>query len=250
MSLHDAFQGTNRDYAVNVIHTICALAGPTSLIDDARDDLQQHGVLAAIKSHDAGMLFDWLMSVLSYQGVSDAVATQYMDEHGRATWAAISRVRPACPKLASYWQFYDCRYHKGSRTCAEPDHLPDCPLPTYDLRNGRLNQTAFSLYLFIRDVAGGDLVAWIDARLAYADSEHDGPDRLARLRNALLEPLRHVYGTSDKVWSMALATLLLGAGRTRKRWAEVGGSMIAIDTLVHNLLHRTGILQRLDAEHL
>jgi hypothetical protein len=29
----------------------------------------------------------------------------------------------------------------------------------------------------------------------------------------------------------------------------VGASMITIDTLVHNFLHRTGILHRLDAEH-
>jgi len=32
-------------------------------------------------------------------------------------------------------------------------------------------------------------------------------------------------------------------------WTEVGGSMIAIDTLVHNFLHRTGILRRFDAKH-
>jgi hypothetical protein len=32
-------------------------------------------------------------------------------------------------------------------------------------------------------------------------------------------------------------------------WIEVGGSMIAIDTLVHNLLHRTGMLRRFDANH-
>ena len=32
-------------------------------------------------------------------------------------------------------------------------------------------------------------------------------------------------------------------------WIEVGGSMIAIDTLVHNFLHRTGILRRFDANH-
>jgi hypothetical protein len=33
-------------------------------------------------------------------------------------------------------------------------------------------------------------------------------------------------------------------------WIEVGGSMIAIDTLVHNFLHRTGILHRFNANHL
>ena len=41
-----------------------------------------------------------------------------------------------------------------------------CPLPSHDLRNGRLNQTAYSLFLFIRDIADGDLIGWIDAPAA------------------------------------------------------------------------------------
>ena len=61
--------------------------------------------------------------------------------------------------------------------------------------------------------------------------------------------LGEVYGVSDKVLSMTLSGLLLGAGQGRQRWAEVGGSMIVVDTLVHNLLHRTGILDRFDAGH-
>src|ERR1700694_756617 len=69
------------------------------------------------------------------------------------------------------------------------------------------------------------------------------------MREALLAPLGNVYGASDKVLSMTLSTLLLGAGRVRKGWAEVGGSMIVVDTLVHNFLHRTGILSRLNADH-
>jgi len=252
MSLHVIFRGANREYAVNLIRTICALAGPLSILDDARGDLRHHGVVEAINGYDSGPLFDWLIGQLSFQGIADTVAQQYIDDHGQATWAAVSRDLghpPSCHKLRSYWQFYDCRYEKGSRTCAEPDHQPDCPLPSHDLRNGRLNQTAFSLYLFIRDVAAGDLVGWIDQRLAEADSEAGEPHRLSRMRNALLEPLRHVYGASDKVWSMALATLLLGVGRRRKRWLEVGTSMVAIDSLVHNFLHRSGILQRLGASH-
>jgi hypothetical protein len=48
---------------------------------------------------------------------------------------------------------------------------------------------------------------------------------------------------------MALSSLLLGAPKKMVLWAEVGGSMIAIDTLVHNFLHRTGILQRFKAKH-
>jgi hypothetical protein len=67
---------------------------------------------------------------------------------------------------------------------------------------------------------------------------------------ALIEPMREIYGVSDKVLAMALSALLLGAPKKMDLWIEVGGSMIAIDTLVHNFLHRTGILRRFDAKHL
>jgi hypothetical protein len=69
------------------------------------------------------------------------------------------------------------------------------------------------------------------------------------LHNALLEPLRHVHGVSDKVLSMALSVLLLAAPQSMRLWAEVGHGMIAIDTLVHNFLHRSGILGRFHADH-
>ena len=111
-----------------------------------------------------------------------------------------------------------------------------CPLPRHDLRNGRLNQTAYSLFLFIRDVAGGDIVSWIDHQINAQDTGN-----LAAARAALVDPLRHVYGVSDKVISMALATLLMGAGAHRPGWFDVGASFIVIDTLVHNFLARTGI---------
>src|SRR5438067_1253832 len=37
-----------------------------------------------------GPVFDWLLAALSYQGISDQVAYDYMQKHGRATWAEIS----------------------------------------------------------------------------------------------------------------------------------------------------------------
>jgi hypothetical protein len=69
------------------------------------------------------------------------------------------------------------------------------------------------------------------------------------MRAALLDPLKEVHGVSDKVLMMALSQLFLGASRHRRRWLEVGGSMIAVDTLVHNFLHRTGILHQFRADH-
>ena len=102
--------------------------------------------------------------------------------------------------------------------------------------------------LFIRDVADNDFVGWIDRQLDVVDSQ--SPDRLATRREAVIGPLRNVYGVSDKVLAMALSNLLLGgAGTRRPLWAEIGGTFVAVDTLVHNFLHRTGILHRLRADH-
>ena len=69
------------------------------------------------------------------------------------------------------------------------------------------------------------------------------------MRAALIEPLREIYGVSDKVLAMALSCILLAAPKKRQRWIEAGSGMIAIDTLVHNFLHRTGILRRFEADH-
>jgi hypothetical protein len=237
------------DHATRLIHRVCCLAGETELIDEIRTD--NAPIRSAIEQHDTAALFDWLMAMVSYQGVSDQVASDYMEQHGRTKWGEIERAlanKPSCPKLQSYWHFYDCRYHKTSGTCSEPDHIEHCPLPTHTLRNGRLNQSAYSLYLFIRDIANNDLVGWIDNQLKSIDVPGD-PDRLGRRREALLEPLRHVHGLGDKVLSMALSVLLLAAPRKMKLWAEVGADMIAVDTLVHNFLVRTGILHRFSADH-
>jgi hypothetical protein len=235
-------------YAQSLVRRVCGIAGQGTWLDDLRTDAVYYGLVAAVDDHDTAVIFDWLMSELSHQGISDAVADGYIDRHGNVTWAAIEAslaTNPRCDKLHGYWAFTDCRYHKGFQTCAEPSHFGDCPLPRHPLRNGRLNQTAYSLFLFIRDIAGGDIVGWIDRQLA----DHAGSSNLLMARAALVDPLRHVYGISDKVIAMALATLLMGAGAARPGWFEVGASFIAVDTLVHNFLRRTGILNRLAAGH-
>ena len=133
--------------------------------------------------------------------------------------------RSDCPKLESYWHFHGCRYDKISRTCSEPDHIDGCPLPSHQLRNGRLNQMAYSLFLFIRDIADGDLVGWIDRQFQAAD-DPASPNRLAELREGLIGPLREVYGVSDKVLTMSLSCILLAAPERLRLWREVGASML------------------------
>lgn len=132
-------------------------------------------------------------------------------------------------------------------SCSEPSYIEACPLPRYPLRNGRLNQTAYSLFFFLRDVADGDFVAWIDQQLVAIDDR--SPDRLSKLCQAIVGPLRNVYGVSDKTLAIASSPLLMAFGRRKQLWLQVGISLIAVDTLVHNFLHRTGILRRFAAGH-
>src|ERR1051325_434009 len=54
---------------------------------------------------------------------------------------------------------------------------------------------------------------------------------------------------SDKVLAMGLSELLLAGDAKRLLWVEAGTAMIAVDTLVHNFLHRTGILELFGANH-
>ena len=222
-----------------------------SFLDEIDAEIREAGLDKAVAHGHTPPLFDWLLSTFSYQGISDRVARSYMERHGTASWSEIEatlRLAPSCGKLRSYWHYEGCRYDKGSFTCAEPDHIDACPVPRLRLRNGRLNQTAYSLFLFVRDITGGDLVGWIDRQLEAAVGSSVADLEAAR-QEALIGPLRNVYGVSDKVLTMALSSLLIGARGQRPVWFETGKAMIAIDTLVHNFLHRTGILERCGAPH-
>jgi hypothetical protein len=203
--------------AVRLVRRICEVAGARSIIDDCRVGLARHGVIVAVKRHNTPAIFAWLVDGFSYQGVSDRIADGYMEQHGRVRWADIAAAlanEPSCSKLACYRAFEGLGYRKGSGSCANPEHQPACPLPRHDLRNGRLNQTAYSLFLFMRDIAGSEIVGWIDQRLATVDLMPVS-DRPARSRQALLEPLGHVYGVSNKVLAMALSDLLLAGDAKR-----------------------------------
>jgi hypothetical protein len=234
-----------------LISAVCAFAGSLSLLDDIDEEIRHAGLDQAVASGITPPIFDWLLRAFSFQGISDRVALSYMEKHGTASWSAMEaslETSPTCQKLTNYWDYAGCRYDKGSFTCAEPDHIDACPVPRPRLRNGRLNQTAYSLFLFVRDIAGGDLIGWIDRQLEAAAGSSDAGLEAAR-QEALIGPLRGVFGISDKVLTMALSSLLIGARGQRPVWFETGKAMIAIDTLVHNFLHRTGILESCGVPH-
>ena len=130
-------------YASVLVETICRLAGADSMIGSNAGRLQR-----AILDHDTPYLFEHLVRSFSLQGISDRAAWAYMENHDQPRWLDLQRVTlrsPACPKLRSYWSFHGCGYRKGLMTCAEPATLLKCSVPRHDFRNGRLNQTTYSL---------------------------------------------------------------------------------------------------------
>lgn len=197
-------------------------------------------------------MYESLVAAFAYQGMSDAAVRTFADRHGAVTWNEVATsldARPACPKLQSHWHFADCGYQRSAGTCSRPEHYPTCPLPELPLRRGTLNQAAYSLFLFIRDVCDGDLASWLNIRLGVVRKEPiDSYGQ--RLAAAVSGPLLYVYGVSQKVVSMALADLLMRSSTERPLWHIAGSNLVAIDTLVHNLLARTGSLAAHGAVHL
>ena len=127
----------------------------------------------AVDRHDTAALFDRLMYDFSFQGISDEIAANYMAKHGQATWGSVHKNlasgsnRARSCKATGIFTTADTR-----RRAAPAPSLTTLPLARCQrigLRNGHLNQMAYSLYLFIRDVADGDLVGWIDDRVADRD---------------------------------------------------------------------------------
>src|SRR5436309_2960966 len=86
------------DHATRVVHRVCCLAGSVEFIEGIQTD---HVTLrSAITHQDTAALFDWLIATLSLQGISDRVAQDYMEQHGRVTWREIERdlsTNPSCP---------------------------------------------------------------------------------------------------------------------------------------------------------
>ena len=179
------------------------LLAPNYFLSELHLRLADHGIQNAIAARNIAPIFDWIISLLDRQGISNAAASAFAAQHGNARWSDVAGAigtRPRCPKLRSHWHFHECGYRKTTQTCAFPHELPYCPLPAVPARKGMLNQTAFGLGLFVRDVCGGDLVGWIDGRLAEADLGFHAANRAGQMRNSLLQPLCQIAGTGPNVW--------------------------------------------------
>jgi hypothetical protein len=69
------------------------------------------------------------------------------------------------------------------------------------------------------------------------------------MRMALLSQLSRIHGIGLKIIGISFSDVLMAAATDRQRWFEVGSSLVAVDSLIHNLFHRTGILARWNSDH-
>jgi hypothetical protein len=96
---------------------------------------------------------------------------------------------------------------------------------------------AYSLFLFMRDVADNDFVGWIDRQLGTVNSQT--PDRLAALREAIIGPLRNVYGVADKALAMTLSYLLFAGDKLARELAKLVPAKLELKSKAERGYRRT-----------
>jgi len=198
--------------------------------------------------HKSIKLYQYLLESFLLSGGGDqSNHGYYANQQRKPTFNRVKRALKTahCPKLATFETFKGCGYRKTTNKCNESAFLRFCPLPTFDMKRGNLNHMAFSLYFFLRDVAGRDFYTYV--------TEHFGQGQPSSgAINTLLETfigkVTTIANVGPKLAHMALSALFL-CRYPGWDYRRVGLHMIAIDSLVHNFLHRTGILDSYQLDH-
>ena len=248
----------NQEKSIELISRICQLSKHFL----TQEEFNSEDIREILQSDKPGkfktkLLFKELMKALSLQGIGDEIVNSYRRAHGDITYFQISnrlnkqrkRHRLFCSRLRSFKRFKGCGYRKGKFTCNNPTMLMRCPVRRHDLLKGVLNVKAYAFFFYIRDICQGDLISHFNRIIKkYIETSNPDPSAIIDARNDLVADFKQIFGVGDKLANMTLSFLLL-ADQDNKSYARVGQTMIAIDSLVHNFLHRTGILKFYDCQH-
>jgi hypothetical protein len=71
---------------MHVLKAIVLASDQLYSVAGLHDQLQREGLAWAVETHNTPELYEWLLTVLSFQGVSDSAARTYMREHGTPSW--------------------------------------------------------------------------------------------------------------------------------------------------------------------
>ena len=81
------------------------VSGPVDFLDGIAARLTGAGVQRAVAERNTAPIYDWLMTLVSLQGISDGVALGWDARHGGIAWAEVNSAlaaKPSCPRLRSY----------------------------------------------------------------------------------------------------------------------------------------------------
>ena len=249
----------NENKIVKIVTIVCQLS--KDFLEE--EELHSQDTRRILKSENSKkfktkLLFECLMGSLSYQGIGDMVVNSYREMHGDVTYFQIARrLKQArreyhgklCARLQSFDRFTSCGYKKTQPICNNPRMLNRCPLPSHDLLKGVLNIKAYSFFFYIRDVCQGDLLSHFKNIIEnHIKTSNPDPSAVIEARNDLVTDFKQIFGVGDKLANMTLSSFLL-SNQNNQTYVRVGQAMIAVDTLVHNFLHRTGVLKFYNCQH-
>ena len=70
------------EHAVRLIRRVCRLSHYSNLLAETRAALRAEGIASAVRNHNSAALFDWLITMLSYRGIADRIAADYLERYG------------------------------------------------------------------------------------------------------------------------------------------------------------------------
>lgn len=202
------------------------------------------------------LLFRLFVADFSYQATSDQAVDRFRERNGDVTFQQVAlqmeiarRNRSSfCPKLESFESFKGCCYRKAPRTCNSPTLISACPLPKFVLIKGSTNIKTISFFLWLSDICQGDLISFTDNVIGRYANLPTEDERITGAKDELIELAMLIHGVGSKLANMVLSSFLLSNTR-KENWLNIGRSMVPVDSLVHNFLHRTGILRFYNSAH-
>lgn len=187
----------------------------------------------------AGKLFE----IANYQGMSDRAASSWLLTNGNPDFQqlALRLTHERCECAGSVDGISGCGYLRSQRVCSRPALLARCIVPTIPARKGQLARLAVALSYWAKDLPDQNLGMWARSKLKRGDHRAGGA--------AMVEDLKRLPGVSDKVANMIASDVAIGLSTGSDALLSAGASLIVVDSLVHNLLLRTGAIFAVGKPH-
>lgn len=187
----------------------------------------------------AGKLFE----IANYQGMSDRAASSWLSTNGNPDFQELALRLPheRCECAGSVDGISRCGYLRSQRVCKHPALLARCIVPTIPARKGQLARLAVALNYWAAELPHRSLGTWARSKLKRGEPRAGGA--------AMVEDLKRLPGVSDKVASMIASDVAIGLSTGSDALLRAGASLIVVDSLVHNMLQRTGAILAVGKPH-